>query len=124
MNINSTGNWIISWHQTERNTKSLYLKDKDNNDSKLEVVTINGRIRKYIVLRNGEKILISEEKISKESLQKDSTLKQKQQSNTAETIEFLNHLMGVSSSNTRLQIFNMMEEKKIIKKNVKQMQRE
>ncbi|API92123.1 hypothetical protein J32TS6_25520 [Virgibacillus pantothenticus] len=107
MNINSTGNSIISWHQTERNTKSLYLKDKDNNDSKLEVVTINGRIRKYIVLRNGKKILISEEKISKESLQKDSTLKQKQQSNTAETIEYLNHLMGVSSSNTRLQIFNM-----------------
>ncbi|WP_077298527.1 hypothetical protein [Virgibacillus pantothenticus] len=105
MNIHSTGNSIISWHQTERNTKSLYLKD--NNDSKLEVITTNGCIRKYIVLRNGEKILISEEKIGKDSLQEDSTLKQKQQSNTAETIEFLNHLMGVSSSNTRLQIFNM-----------------
>ncbi|NBJ69517.1 MULTISPECIES: hypothetical protein [Clostridia] len=107
MNINGIGNSITSWHPTERNTKSLFLKDKDNNDSKLEVVTINGSIRKYIVLRNGERIFISEEKISKDSLQKDSTLGQKPQSNTAETIEFLNHLMGVSSSHTRLQIFNM-----------------
>ena len=72
-------------------------KQSDGTNSRLEVVTMNGYTKQYMVLSNGKRVLISESK-DQEPL-KDDITKQGNKNNTEEVMDFLNHLLGVGSSN-------------------------
>jgi len=112
MNLGRMNNSLTSWENpSEFLPKSLDQKDKQNKgtNAKLEVVTINGYTKRYMVLENGKRVLISESE-NQESLKNDIT-KQEKKNNTAEVMDFLNHLMGVGSSNFKdLQMNNTQGE--------------
>jgi len=97
-------NPFISWNKP---IERSILKDKEREGAgaKLEVVTLQGTTKKYMVLANGKRVLISESK-SKAPSQQGTIANQHKQDNTAEVMAFLNHLMGIGSSNIEVSLLN------------------
>lgn len=116
MNINTVNRSLMLWDNGIKNKEAtLYSKDgnneKDKRDGKVEVVTVNGRTKTYLVLADGKRILIADE-VSKDQLQQNVSSQEQKESNASETMEFLNHLLGVGSSSfVGFQVSNLQEEK-------------